>query len=360
MGWRPQAILREARLNLASGWLRTLLLGLVVAAATMALAYLELRDADGLARFARDFRLGGGYVAVVSGQGESLDAGRCAALNDRPDIVAAGGVRQLGTVSFAQAPGVLFQSAEYSGRALAVWAPGAASPAPAAGETALVGVALAKEVGVREGSYLVPEGGGPVRVAGTIDAERRNPRLQRWLLSAGAPAGPVEECWVEFERDAYAPGIASIGAWFAAGDREPVVRPYVRRDEFMRDIGAEFRSRPQRWGWLAAGGLVALVFLLVSWFRRADFALYLALGTTRVQLLVLLAIEATLIVVPAAVIGVAGAVLARTWQGDALPYDHLRLAASAAVAGALLALALAPVVSLLAARGNVAAMLKER
>ena len=42
----------------------------------------------------------------------------------------------------------------------------------------------------------------------------------------------------------------------------------------------------------ALGGLIAAVFLLYAWFRRAELGLYLALGTGRLQVVTMLAVEA--------------------------------------------------------------------
>ena len=165
---------------------------------------------------------------------------------------------------------------------------------------------------------------------------------------------------MEFEREAYAPGIAMVGAWFATGDEEPVVRPYIRPDEFTRDVAAEFWGRPQRFGWAFIAGLAAAVFLLMAWFRRAELALYIAVGTSRVELLATLAAECGVVIIGGFVAGLVTVCAFRLGTGEELPLDHLLVALSTAGAGTLAALAGAPLAALAAARGNVAAMLKER
>jgi hypothetical protein len=358
--WRGRGLVREAALNLRAAWVRTLLLVAVLAAATGALGFLELRQAAEARDFQESYAAAGAYVAIATSQGVPLDAGRCAALNVVPGVVAAGGVRAGGTLSFTSAPGVLFQSADVSGRVVAVWAPGAAVPPPGSGASALAGIALAEELGVLAGSFLQVEGREVAAVRAVIDAEPRNPRVQRWLLSETPPTGPVDECWVEFERSRFEAGIAALPAWFATGNDDPVVRPYLRADEFTRDVGEEFRARPQQWGWAAMALLAGVVSLLVAWFRRAELGLYLAVGTSRLQLLTMLACESAATVSAGFVAGLGGAFYAHAITGAAIPMDHAFIALATTGAGAVLAFVVAPIASLAAARGNVAAMLKER
>lgn len=359
MGWSALALPREAILNVRTGGWRSLLLGVVVAGAVGLVVFLELRQAEDATAFQRHYTRAGGFVAVVTGANTPLDAGRCAALHNRPDVLAAGGVRTLGTVSFTSAPGVLFQAAEVSGSGLAVWAPGSAALPGQTGPLALIGTVLAAELGVSEGAFLHVEGGDVVWVRAVIDAERRNPRMQRWFLTEGSPFGPTDECWVEFDPHSYAAGLASLGAWFASADDDPVIRPYIQQDEFTRDVVAEFERRPQRFGWALIAALTGVVYLLVSWFRRAELGLYLAVGTSRLDLLVMLGIEALVVVTTATIVGGGFAVGLHAYE-HRVTSDHIRVAFTTAGAGALLALAVAPVASLVSARGNLASMLKER
>jgi hypothetical protein len=224
----------------------------------------------------------------------------------------------------------------------------------------VVGSALAAELGLRQGSWLAPRGQEPARILAVVNTEPRNPQSQRWLLEIAPPSGPAAECWVEFERAAYEPGLAALAAAFAQGSREPVVRPYIRRDEFTRDVAREFRERPERWGWLVAGGLTAALFLLAAWFRRAELGLYLAVGTPRLQLIALLGIESSLVVAFAATAGILWAFAVHGALGHAVPADHAWVALRSGASGALLGMALAPWLAALVARGNISALLKER
>jgi hypothetical protein len=356
---KVRPLLREAVLNVYSDWLRSLAVVAIAAAAIGALAFLELRQANELVAFQDDFTAAGGHVSVVSSQGGGVSAARCEALREWPGVIAAGSTRSTGTVDFATAPGTLFQSAALSEGLLAVWSPALAGTGAVAGGY-IVGPALAEELGLQTGSYTALSGEPPVRIDAVLDVARRNPVAARWLLDIVPPAGAAESCWVEFTRAGQPGGDAALAAWFAQGDGEPIVRRYLQAGEFARDPLAEFRSRPQRFGWIAVGGLIAAVFLLLTWFRRAELALYLALGVTRSQLRALLALEAAMILVAAGMLGLGYAFAVHAALERPLPLEHVQLGLSAGLSAMLLGLALAPWLGAAAVRGNIASLLKDR
>ena len=135
------------------------------------------------------------------------------------------------------------------------------------------------------------EGGEARELVTTVDPERRHPQVARWALEVVAPAGAMEQCWVEFTPGAYDAGLASAGAVFATRADPPAARPYRGEDEFRRDAGADFRERPQGTGWVLGALLIGAVGWLMTWFRRPEIGLYLALGTRRMSLLFLSAVE---------------------------------------------------------------------
>ena len=360
MTWRVGALAREAWRNVVNNAVRSMAVALIAGAAIGVLGSLELRTTADLAAFERDYAAAGGYVAVVTGQQGGVDAGRCARLREWPAVVAAGAVRVTGTVSFVSAAGVLFQSAAVTEGALRVWAPSRRAAPLDGGASYVSGRAFAKELGLREGSYTALVGEPAATLRTVIDAERRNPQVQRWLLDVVPPVGLADECWVELRRESYAPGIASLAAWFSSGSSEAVVRPYTRRDEFTRDPLREFRDRPQRFGWVAAGGLIAAVFLLSAWFRRAELGLYLALGTGRLQVVSMLAVEAALLVGVGVLLAVPWVAAIQVSLGHDIPWEHARIALRTSLLGALLGLGIAPWLAALVARGNIANLLKDR
>jgi hypothetical protein len=359
VNWRAAALALEAWRNVTVNAVRSLVLGALIAAACGVLAFLELRQAEDISAFQRNYTAAGGYVAIVTMQDRSLGTARCAAVAHWPGVAAAGPVTLTGTVSFTSAPGLFFQSAAITAGTAGVWAPDALIPAAAAGGY-LAGPALADELGIQPGSFLALDGESPAPLVAILSSSRRNPQSARWLLDLSAPTGPTDECWIEFERDSYQAGLAALASWFSRGSHEPVVRPYLRNDEFTRDPAAEFAKRPQRWGWVPGGGLLGALFLLAAWFRRAELGLYLAIGTPRLELAVLLAVEALIVTGLGATTGMAWALAAGRILNYSLPWDHTAVAMVAGGSAALLGAALAPWLQAIVVRGNVAALLKER
>ena len=361
MAWRWRSVLAEALANVASAGVRTASIIVITASVFGAVAFLELRTANDLLGFVKEFERSGGYVViVVPAEGSTVEASKCEALNGRSFVVSAGSLRSTELVSFASAPGVLFQRATVSSSILGVWAPDTYVP-PGDGAPALVvGSALAEELGVRAGSYLQPEGDAPARIIAVIDTEQRNPQSSRWALDVAPPVGAVEACWVEMKRDAYDAGLAALPAMFADGEEAPIIRPFRRQDEFTRDPAAEFRARPQRLGWLAASGLVIATLWLTTWFRRSELGLYLALGTDRSTLAMMLAVEATVVVAAAYLLGVTYAFAVDVALNHEPIYSTSLLAVRTSLSAALLALALAPLGAFLFVRGTIAELLKDR
>lgn len=357
MTWRFSALFEEGIANLGASAFRSALLLVVSAAAFGGLAYLELRQGMELTVFARDFREGGAYVAIASVPGGSVSGTRCESLNGTPGVVAAGAWRSTGQATFRTAPGVLFQAADVTPEILRVWDPG--QPL-GTGPGLVVGPAMAGELGLRAGLIAGFEGHEPVIVSGVGDFSKRNPQAARWALSPVSPAGSFQECWVEFEPGAFEAGREALAARFAAGSEEPAVRPYRRSDEFTRDPAAEWASRPQRWGWIAVAGALFGFGLVAAWFRRAEAALYLAMGTRRAQLAIMGAAESWPLIAAAWCFGFSYAVAAQSLRSADPTVEILRHAAVTSGSAALLALAVMPWAVALVARGSIASLLKDR
>ena len=219
---------------------------------------------------------------------------------------------------------------------------------------------MAEELGLREGLVADFEAGEPVRVSAVGDFGRRNPQVARWALSPVPAAGTFDECWVEFEPGAYEAGREALAARFADGSAVPATRPYRRADEFTRDPAGEWDSRPQKWGWLAVSGLLFGFGLVSAWFRRSEAALYLSMGTRRLQLAVMGSAESWPLVVLAWVIGLGSAVIVQLWRGPEPTGDVFSHAAVTSAAAALVVLVVLPWSNALVARGSIATLLKDR
>jgi len=355
--WRTAELIREGLGNLGSNGFRSLALAAIAAAALGGLAFMELRQAGELTQFARDYQAGGAYVAIASVPGGGLSGARCQSLNGVPGVHAAGAMRGTGTVTFPSAPGVLFQSADVTPGLLGVWAPGMPGPS---GAGILAGSALAAELGIRAGLVARVEAAGPTYFSAVYDFSRRNPQAARWALSPVPAAGGFDECWVEFSPGAYQGGREMLAARFAEGSADPVVRPYRRSDEFTRDPAAEWANRPQRRGWLAVPVVLLALGLVSAWFRRSESALYLAMGTGRIQLAVMATAEQWPVVGVGWVLGFGAAVASQTFITRQPASDAVQAALATSGSAALLALVLLPWASAFVARGSIATLLKDR
>ncbi|MGE0598905.1 MAG: hypothetical protein AB7J35_03655 [Dehalococcoidia bacterium] len=357
MSWRIASLLHEGLANLEANLFRSLAMLGLCAASFGGLAFLELRQGMELTQFVRDYREGGAYVAIASVPGGGVSGSRCESLNNTAGVVAAGAWRGTGQDTFPMAPGVLFQAADVTGGLLRVWD---TRHLLGTGVGLVVGPAMASELGLRAGLIATFDDGEPVRVSAVGDFARRNPQAARWALSPVSPAGTFDECWVEFEPGAYEAGRDSLAARFAEGSADPAVRPYRRSDEFTRDPAAEWDSRPQKRGWIAAPLALFGLALVAGWFRRAEAGLYLSMGTRRAQLAMMAAAEYWPLVLAGWSLGFSYAVAIQTWRDTDPTGDVLWHAALTSGSAALVTLALLPWSAAIVARGSIASLLKDR
>lgn len=359
MNWHPRTLLGEAIANLRGSAVRSGILFAALAVAFGSLAFVEVHQAGGLLAFESSYRDAGGYLSIVSAQG-GVSAARCEALNGTPGVVAAGADRAEGQATFSSAPGVLYQQYGITNGMPRVWATASSVGDLPSAPGFFAGTALASELAVRAGLLLDRIGEPPAPLLAILDVSERAPQADRSLLELIPPAGNADECWVEFTPQAFAGGSGAVAAAFATGDAAPAARPYISGDQFSRDPAAELESRPQRNGWAVVAVLLVGVFVLVAWLRRAELGLYLALGTSRVTVTAMLAMESLLVVPLAWVAALLWALSIQRATGHALTLGSIHLAVVTSGSAALAVLAAAPVLSALVARGSIADLLKDR
>jgi len=349
----------EAVANLRSSAVRSSILFAALSVAFGSLAYLEVHQASDLLAFESSFQAAGGYVSIVSAQG-GVSAGRCEGLNGMPGVVAAGAERAEGQATFSSAPGVLYQQYGITVGMPRVWATASSITRLPPTPGFFAGTALASELAVRAGLMLARVGESPVPLLAILDVSARAPQADRSLLEIIPPTGNADECWVEFTPKAFPGGSGAVAAAFAGGNGTPSVRAYISPDQFSRNPTSELKSRPQRNGWAIVALLVAGIFALVAWLRRAELGLYLALGTSRVTLATMLAMESWALVAAGWLAGMLWALAIQRATGNALTLGSIRLATVTSGSAALAVLVLAPILSVLVARGSIANLLKDR
>ncbi len=357
MRWRLGVLLREGLENVAANPIRAAILFIAAAGLIGSVAYIELADVHDLKDYARNYEAAGGYVVVVHGEAP-FPASVCAGLAHHPEVRASGAV--LGTggqASFGSAPGSLFRRITVTEGILAVWSGSRAAFPPTEGSF-VVGTAAASELGLRPGLFLVTED-GPVPIAAVLDTDRRYPEGVRSVIDVAAPSGGTQQCWVEFTPGAYEGGLNAVAAALATSGEPPTVRRYLRAGEFALDPVAELDSRIQARGWAVVALLIAALFWLDAWFRRAEIGLYLALSGSRSVVFVLGAVEAWFVIAAGFLAGLLWAVVGQGVASD-LSWDAFRIAAQTATQIALLAGLLAPIGGLIVARADIASLLKDR
>lgn len=358
MSWRIRTLAADAFSNLAANGVRSFIVFAAMALVFGGLAFLEVQQASGLLSFESDYRAAGGYLAIVAQQG-GISASRCEQLNGTRGVVAAGGDRGEGQATFTMAPGVLYQQYGVTQDLLRVWDPKYVAGSGGAGEF-LSGRALADELALKPGLLLARVGEPPVTLAAVLDVNQRAPQAGRSLFEIIPPAGMVDECWVEFTPEAYPRGADMLAAAFATGDNDPTVRPFTAQDQFTRNPAHELATRPQRNGWVVGAALIIGVLVLTAWFRRADLGLYLALGTPRPLLILMLVVETWLLAAAAWVLGLLWALAIERATGHPLTWGGIHLALVTSGCAALAVVAIGPLLASLVARGNIAALLKDR
>lgn len=349
----------DAVRNVTGAWVRSVLLALVAGGVVGALVFIELSTTDELLAFRGGFIDSGGNMFVAASE-EGLASDRCAALASTEGVIGSAGIVSGPPMETTLAPGTLFSTGGVTIGALGLFSLEPAGSAADVADGWIVGASAATELGVTEGMWLGIGGATPRSVSVVIDAETRNPRIDRWIMEVQPPTGTVTECWVEFAAGVTTGRQETVSAVFADA-ADIIVVPWIRLDEFSRDPVAELAGRSQASAWIIAGLLIAVMGWLVTWFRRSQIGLYRAVGTGPSGLLVLGAVELGIPVISGALIGSLWA--AAIWSADSAGYpgvDQLAIATRTATSTVLLALAVGPLLWPLTARGSIAEQLKDR
>jgi hypothetical protein len=351
--WRPDALLREAGSNLSARRGRYSVLAVLVAVLVGGLVWADMSAARAAIEGKRELLAAGGTVVIAAREQGGLDAARCVELGSQGHVVAAGGLARGETVYFDHAPGTPFQSLLVTGDLVTVLDPGTRTPtAPGL----VVPAAAAEELGVVAGSWL-SLAGTPHRVVALVRPDPRAESVSRSILLAAPPTGQVDQCWVEFADGQYEAGAEALAAWFAADGL--TLTPLIGRNVATRDYAADWSGRPLRHGWVAAGVLIGALAGLLVWRRRAEMALYVLLGSSRVVVATLQTVELWWILVAGGLLGTLWGTAIASVAGPA----GTEAVAHGLRAGALTTIAGLAAVPLLAAwliRADLATLLKER
>jgi len=353
-GWRLRGVLREALANLIASPLRVLVLGAAVGGGLAALAWTELSFSTQVKRLSQEFTAAGGYVAVVDGP-LGLDAFACNALQKHDQVIAAGGMRGAGVVVSSNAPGVPFTRFEVTRGLISVLDPN--MPAPPRTPGYLVGFAAGTELGLFDTGWVTEADSKPVPVT-VIDPATRNEFAARAFFDLVPATGRAGQCWVEFRPQAIEDGLEWLPAVFA-GDQTQA-RRNVDFGEFATDPATQLATRPQRWGWLAVGGVASAIIALTAIFRRADTAVYRAFGLSKTGQLLMHQGEVLTLIAACYLAANAWAAIGYAFTFQVPDLDQIILALRTTGKAAAITAALAPIGAALASAGSAASLLKDR
>ena len=301
-------------------------------------------------------------VVIVSSE-SGLSAATCDAFNARSDVRSAGGFRDAGIDYLGTSPSIRFPTAEFTSGLLPIWDP-SSSISTSRSTGIVLGRALADDTGATTGTLLEPARLGLVQVGKILATTNRNELQAGWLLMATAPVGMIDECWIEWESGQEGPGRALATAAFAGAMGEISVHSLVALGDHARSLADEFSQRPGKALLPIAGLLAAVVLCLLTWFRRAELALYRAVGTSRRELWLLCYMDTTILLLVGGFLGLLWASCASQWSRT-MAEVPVPGAVGASVVVRTTALALASVVllgslSFLLVRTDVSRDLKDR
>ncbi|MDR2566800.1 MAG: hypothetical protein LBC97_12270 [Bifidobacteriaceae bacterium] len=305
----------EALANLRASPAKTLtscLVGLMAGAAVVTAPALEVSR---IAAYNDELVAAGANLFVVQRDDrQGLDAGRCDSLRSLPGVIGAGGVASVRRAVSSVDSGVSFDLAKASpGYAALVWP--ALRGQPDTG-MAVVGARVASRLGIADSGtlpYVVARVNERVEVM-AAPGQPRSSEQGNLVVVPVAPAGQLQECWVEAAPGARENVELLLLGWFDEAART-LVTPGVLGEPLDSSPAGQLAARLSGWVPLAAAAVLAL-FQAALWLgRRTDMGLYGLLGLRGGRLALMVASDwAFTALAPFA----AGALLAGAWLAPQL------------------------------------------
>lgn len=327
----------------------------VVGGLAMALSpALESIALDDLTDVLHDEQARGSNVLVIESEAGVLDGRLCAAMSAQEGVKAAGGVTApvvlpIGDPALTTARAVQATAGYFE----ILWGGPPRSSAP----LAMLGSDLGKELSIATGAQ-VSLGDAGLFEAHPAPASIRAESRGRWVTIPAAALDAVHQCWVEVSPGALHHMRAAIPAMYPGEERLKVSA--LRSEETTDTAVAAWESRPSQLLHVICGAVGGLVIGSLIAPRRAEYALYRVLGMPLRVVLLLAAIEAVLLLLPAlAFAGLASGVLLSVLD----PISVVELVSTSlwqlSMTAATASLALG-VVAVLLTSGNPATVLRRR
>jgi hypothetical protein len=351
-GWRWRLVLAEAVSNARANLGRSLITVVFLATAVAMVVRVEAEAVAHDLAAEQMLRAAGENVFVVApvtpADGPLVDAAKCASLNRYPQVVAAGGLLEMGFVALSDAPGTPLFAAGATGRLTDVLDPTAAIER---GDGA-ISVAAAEQVGIGDGELV-----DVLAHVSRVHRFQPSPRHPRGDLLVVLPvfAEKVDQCWFETEAGATT-SAASIARTLFSDNPQLGAGPLLEADQLAFDPLADFTQRQSHPLWLVVGAALGLALLLKVWMERTAISVYRLCRATPLQAALALYLELLLVAVLAYEIGTIAGLLFVTGE------SHVALwyGVAAGTATVCTALAIVPVALLVASHSSLLAQLKDR
>ncbi len=348
--WRVRDLAGEARRNLSP---RHLIQGAIAVALLATLGAATAQSATDAIAQESAARANGSLVWVATPSvDDTLPADRCDSLTHLVGVQAAGGPLAYVDRDYAVLDGARpLPSIAVTPRALAVW-----------GQPVVTGVWAGADLvatgRTRSGATLTAGPDAVVSISGVLDQHLPVSFLRSHVVTIAPALGQVTECWLAMDPGNVAHGPDLLRAAFA--DEGVRTAPFSTLPHGVA-------SGPQRWAsfvgrmpWLQTAAGLTLVAGLVAWTRRAETAVYRTFGATPTDLWLLHLVEQICVLILA--LGSAVTVTLLTswaWWGP-LPGDVVLAILRALAAAVLVGAPAGALCGVAAARGGIAAQLKDR
>ena len=348
---RPSSIFAESIKAILA---RPLWASIVALSAFFGVALPGILETDSYARLSRtwasDMELGSNIYVLSASSG--ISSSECERLETWTGVLNVGALASGPVATFSQSPRNPFQTAVVSPGYMAVISDRGTTSAGYS-----VGAAAAKELGVREGSFLSsPELGGAI-VARIVDSEDRAGDQVRWVYDVSAEDFASDQCWVKADPLASNAVLSSLRAGFSNGANMEVQSVY--KGDFPR-AKDEWLQRPTQQAWLVIGLAAFSTAALYSRVRRSELALYQILGFEKVHVAIVAILQVWVLVS----VGSSAAIALLFYHVSTLtspwPGSLLALGLQGSVASAALQLAAGSLCAMGMLAGGVATALRDR
>ncbi len=352
---RVRDLVVEAWRNVRLSGIRTLGLILAIAFIVGSGVASELAVSSQILRDHQEFVDTGGYVAVGVGLTPAgVPAQVCGGLRSRDAVLSAGFVADLERRSVRSEPGRSFRTIGIDVGTLDVFDP---ARLPEAGGQVAVGGSLVDELGVSPGGYMNFAESDTTsmlrRVTAVYDSSVRAPRYGTVVAAVMPSLVSANECWVEFSPQMYSAGATALRVDLMIDDKAAIVSRVVDPGYDLVQAQDDLANRAERFAWAVGGLVVGALLWLVSWMRRADYALLRAIGWGSLPTAVLIQLENLYLVAIGGTVGWLWAVVfSEATTGGSLTTDQLFIAGTAAASLGLLALSVGALVTITTGGGK--------